>query len=189
MAHNTQTEKDAIDVEVEAEKTKKMSDFATAEEYANRKAVDLTELREEVKTAELMKKHLNEYYRMKRMQDELDEMTAKANDLTAKIELARTLPGEILKTATIPVEGLTVEEGIPLVNGLPISNLSEGEKLELCIDIAIAKPNALQLILLDGTEKLSVDNRKALYDKCKEKGLQFIATRTTDASTLEVTEL
>ena len=108
---------------------------------------------------------------------------------TNQIELARTLPGEILKEAHIPVEGLTVKDGIPLIHGLPVSNLSEGEKLSLCVDVAISKPNALQIILIDGAEKLSEDNRKALYEKCKEKGLQFIATRTTDDDCLEVTAL
>ena len=106
--------------------------------------------------------------------------------MTRKIELARNLPGEILKTATIPIEGFTVENGIPLINGLPVSNLSEGEQLNLCVDIALSKPNALQIILIDGAEKLSDENRQKLYEKCKEKGLQFIATRTTNDSEMEV---
>ena len=96
---------------------------------------------------------------------------------------------EILKTATIPVNGLTVKDGIPLINNLPISNLSEGEQLDLCIDVAISKPNTLQIILIDGAEKLSDDNRARLYARCKEKGLQFIARRTTNDSELVVTEL
>ena len=71
--------------------------------------------------------------------------------------------GEILKTATIPVKGLTVENGKPLIDGKPISNLSEGEQLMLCVDVALSKPNNLKLILLDGVEKLSENNRKLLY--------------------------
>ena len=97
--------------------------------------------------------------------------------------------GEILKAATIPVKGLTVENGKPLINGLPISNLSEGQKLDLCVDVALSKPNNLNLILLDGVEKLSDENRELLYNKCKEKGLQYIATRTTNDNELIITEL
>ena len=122
-------------------------------------------------------------------QEEVKDLKEKSEWFTNQIELARTLPGEILKEAHIPVEGLTVKDGIPLIHGLPVSNLSEGEKLSLCVDVAISKPNALQIILIDGAEKLSEDNRKALYEKCKEKGLQFIATRTTDDDCLEVTAL
>ena len=47
----------------------------------------------------------------------------------------------------------------------------------------------LQIILIDGTEKLSTGLREKLYKKCKEKGLQFIATRTTDDTAMTVVEL
>ena len=59
----------------------------------------------------------------------------------------------------------------------------------MCVDVAISKPNALQIILIDGAEKLSDANRSRLYNKCKEKGLQFVATRTTNDSEMEVAEL
>ena len=103
----------------------------------------------EATQAEQMKKHLNEYRRMVEMQSEIEKLTDKSETLTAKIELARELPGVILQTAKIPVEGLTVKNGIPLIdlgNGpLPISNLSEGQQLLLCVDVAISKPNNLQI--------------------------------------------
>jgi hypothetical protein len=136
-----------------------------------------------------MKKHLNEYYRMKKMQEEVDNLQAKSDALTEKIELARKLPGEVLSEAKIPVEGLTVKNGIPLVHNLPLSNLSDGEKLDLCVDVAISNPKGLQIILIDGAERLDDESRAALYAKCKAKGLQFIATRTTNDNELKVTEL
>jgi len=116
-------------------------------------------------------------------------MKEQSQSLTDKIEKARTLPGEILADCTIPIDGLTVENGIPLINGLPVSNLSEGEKLDLCIDVALQNPNGLNIILIDGVEKLATDLREKLYAKCKEKGLQFIATRTTDDDAMTVVEL
>lgn len=70
-----------------------------------------------------------------------------------------------------------------------VTNLSEGEKLELCVDVALSKPNSLQVILIDGVERLSDSNRDRLYAKCKEKGLQFIATRTTNSDELEINYL
>ena len=100
----------------------------------------MTELTAEVETAEAMKKHLNEYRRMVAKQSETDKLTEQSEELTRKIDLARELPGEILKTATIPIEGLNVVDGVPLINGLPVSNLSGGEMLELCVDIAASKP-------------------------------------------------
>ncbi len=164
------------------------SDMRIAEDCLGKEKTDVSELQSEVTHAEAMKKHLNEYHRMVSMEEEIKDLKAVADELTRKIELARSLPGIILETATIPIEGFTVENGVPLIHGLPVSNLSEGEKLNLCIDVTVSKPNALQLILIDGTEKLSSENRQKLYDKCREKGLQFIATRTTDGE-LEVTYL
>lgn len=178
--------KKLYEAEKEAALAKLGTDIQTAQAYAEKPLIDLTDMQEEVDTAAKMKSFLREYARMQEMQTAMDELKSKSEDLTAKIELARRLPGEILQEASIPVPGLTVENGVPLIRGLPVTNLSEGEKLNLCVDVALAKPNALQIILIDGAEKLSDENRKALYARCKEHGLQFIATRTTNESELEV---
>ena len=61
--------------------------------------------------------------------------------------------------------------------------------MDLCIDVAIQKPNGLQIILIDGVEKMATELRERLYKKCKDKKLQFIATRTTDSDDLTVVEL
>lgn len=175
-----------IDSEYAAKVAKLDGDIKIADEYIGKAPVDISAMQTEAKTAEEMKRHLNEYGRMTEMQGELEQLEEQSKGLTEKIELARTLPGKILETASLPITGLSIENGIPLINGLPVSNLSEGEKLQLCVDVALAKPNNMQILLLDGVEKLSDKNRKALYEKCAEKGLQFIATRTTDSPEMEV---
>lgn len=165
------------------------AEVAEYAEYLDREPQDVTDLVKEAEEIERMKSHINEYKRMVSLQDEVEQLAYKSQSLTDKIEKARTLPGEILANCTIPIKGLTVVNGIPLINGLPVSNLSEGEKLDLCIDVAIQKPNGLQIILIDGVEKLASDLIEQLYAKCKSKGLQFIATRTTDDDNLTVIEL
>lgn len=160
-----------------------------ANEWASKEKKDTETLENELKVAEEMKGHLNEYDRMINMQDNVKRLNEQSEQLTKKIELARSLPGVILKEAEIPVKNLTVENGVPLVNGLTISNLSEGEKLMLCVDVALSDNNSLKLILIDGVEKLSEENRKILYDICRQKGLQVIASRTTNNDTLNIVEL
>ncbi len=164
-------------------------DVGVADQYAGQEVQDTTALSAELDEAEQMRSHLNEYRRMRDMQTELDELTARSQALTDKIELARELPATILAQATIPVEGLTVEDGVPLIHGLPISNLSDGELLELCVDITVSKPGQLGIILVDGAERLDSVSRERLYAKCKAKGLQLIATRVTDSEEMEVIEL
>lgn len=164
-------------------------DMGVADQYAGQEVQDTSALSAELDEAERMRSHLNEYRRMRDMQTELDELTARSQALTDKIELARELPAVILAQASIPVEGLTVENGVPLIHGLPISNLSDGELLELCVDITVSKPGQLGIILVDGAERLDSVSRERLYAKCKAKGLQLIATRVTDSEEMEVIEL
>ena len=158
-------------------------------EYRDKQITNVTDLVKQAEYMESMKAHINEYRRMQGLQEEVKELAEKSQSLTSKIEKARTLPGEILADCNIPIEGLTVKDGTPLINGLPISNLSDGEKLDLCIDVALQNPKGLQIILIDGVERLSTEWKNRLYKKCKEKGLQFIATRTTDDEDLTVVEL
>lgn len=165
------------------------ADIGVADQYADKEPTDTTALSDEINTAEAMRKHLNEYQRMRTMQQEIEKLQAASDEFTQKINLARELPAEILETATIPIDGLTVEGGIPFINGLPISNLSDGELLELCVDVSVSKPGQLQIILVDGAERLDTESRTRLYARCKAKGLQLIATRVTDGTELEVTEL
>lgn len=172
-----------------AEKAKLEENIKIANEWATKQKYNTEILENELKIAEEMKGHLNEYDRMKIMQEKVNILSNESKKLTDKIELARNLPGEILATAKLPVENLTVKNGIPLINGLAISNLSEGEKLELCVSIALSNSNSLKLILIDGTEKLSDNNREKLYQICREKGLQIIATKTSNINELNIIEL
>jgi hypothetical protein len=123
------------------------------------------------------------------MMAECKELKAQSAALTDKINLARTLPGIVLETAAIPIQGLSVKDGIPLIHGLPISNLSSGERIELCVDITLARSHNLQIILLDGVEALDDETREKLYAKCRDKGLQVIAARTTNDTDFTVVEL
>lgn len=179
-----------INAEFDSNKAKLDKDNAIAADWANKEVVDTTELENEVETAGEMIKYINTYDRMAQYTEEIDKMQEAVTDYTNKIEIARELPSEILKTAKIPVKGLTVKDGVPLIdrgNGpLPVCNLSEGEQLDLCVDITINRPGNLKIILIDGVEKLSKENRERLYKKCKDAGLQFIATRTTDSPDMEV---
>lgn len=178
-----------IESEYETSIAKYEAEQASYAEYADMETKPIDELMAKASETEKMKGHINEWRRMLSIQEEVAELQKESNSLTEKIELARTLPGTILETAEIPIEGLSVKDGMPLINGLPVSNLSEGEKLDLCIDVAIQNPAGLQIILIDGIEKLSDKNRTRLYEKCRSKGLQFIATRTTDDNDLTVIEL
>lgn len=158
-------------------------------ELAKKEPTQFIELQEQVNESEKMKLHINEFNRMMDLKQEVLQLEDDSKSLTAKIEKARMLPGEILANSNIPIAGLTIKDGFPLINERPVSNLSEGEKLELCVSVTVAKEGNLKMILIDGVERLSSEKRTSVYSMLKEKGVQFIATRTTDDENLTVIEL
>lgn len=159
------------------------------EEYISKTPLNVNSLLEEAEGAKEMISHLSEYERMEKMNTEISELRAKANEFTSKIELARTLPATILAEAKLPLENMTTDGEAVLIDDLPVSNLSEGEKLELCVKVAMQNGKGLQLVLIDGIEKLSTQNREALYSHCRKAQLQYIVTRTTNDKDLTVIEL
>ena len=189
LAERREERVDIIRANFEAKTAKLRADLGAAEADAAGAIIDPSPLLKEINYADEMRKHLNEYKRMTTMQTKVEKLTEESEELTRKIELARELPSMILAQAEIPVEGLSVKDGIPLIHGLPISNLSDGELLELCVEISVSNPGQLQIILIDGAERLDQKSREVLYAKCKAKGLQMIATRVADTDELEVTVL
>lgn len=183
-----------INAEFEANKAKIDLDNAKAVEWLNKEIVDVTELESEVNQATEAIRHLNTYDRFKEQVATIEKLTAQSEGFTEKIGIARNLPAEILKTATIPVENLTVVNGQAMIDKgtkgvLPIGNLSDGEKLDLCVDVTLSNSQGLKIILIDGVERLSETNKNKLYAKCKIAGLQFLATQTTDSDEMEVVYL
>ena len=159
------------------------------EDLAKKPTEDFSELQKEAEHTEKMKAFVNEYHRMVGLQDSVKKLQLQSEHLTGQIEKARTLPGIILQSANIPIKGLSIQEGVPLINGLPISNLSDGEKLELCVSVAVQREGSLKMLLIDGIESLASVRRQELYDMLKGRGVQFVATRTTDDEKLTVIEL
>jgi energy-coupling factor transporter ATP-binding protein EcfA2 len=162
---------------------------AEHKELAEKSETDCSKQVQEAEHVERMKAHIMEYRRMVTLQTDVERLIEESDKLTAKIERARALPAEILQECKLPIDGLTIKDGRALINGLPVSNLSEGEKLDLCVAVATQKKNSLQLVLIDGIERLSTENRKRLYKKCRAAGIQFIATRTTDEPEMSVMSL
>lgn len=189
-------EQDKFEV-IEAEYQKNIAQFneelKAFEPYLLKQKINILPLQEEAQAALKMKQVLPQYNKMLAMNTELAELQEISDEFTRKIELARTLPATILAEANMPLGEMSIDGDTVLIkkpNGnLPISNLSEGEKLDLCVDIALKNKTGLQIVLIDGVEKLSPVNREHLFERCKASGLQFIATRTTDDNQLTVVEL
>ena len=188
-----ENEADKVKV-AEANYSEKISKYneelKTFESYIGKQKNNVQSLLEEAEAAKEMQAHLPEYDRMTSMNKEIDELRNKSEEFSAKIEKARKeLPAQILGEAKLPLENMTTDGASVLIDNLPVSNLSEGEKLNLCVEVALQNKKGMQIVLMDGVEKLSTLNRESLFSSCRKEGIQFIATRTTDDKELTVIEL
>lgn len=167
--------------EKDAEKSK--------EHLKTNKPTDIEPLEVAHKEAEVMKSYIRTADDLKVKQNELVTKKSEAEKLTDKIEYMRTKPQMLLANATMPVEGITVDnQGNVLINNRPIINLSGGERIKFVMSIVRATAGALKIILIDGFERLSPKGQKQFIDECSGDGFQYIITKVTEGN-LKITAI
>ena len=132
--------------------------------------------------------YLRDWDRIAEIRDgSLSSKQAYANELTSKIDKARNLPGELLKTAKMPIDGISVDvEGRVRINGTLIDGLSDGEKLELAMKVAKAQCGELKLICMDKWESLDIDSQNKLLAEMTTDEYQYFVTEVMDTASRKV---
>ncbi|MBB6625220.1 hypothetical protein H7E67_17530 [Clostridium gasigenes] len=192
--------------------SKKQSEILAAEENKKSeiekeqirigKTFDYLEENEEVlieplqKEAELvveMVGYLKDWDRIAEIRDGiLAGKEAYSNELTTKIDKARSLPQELLKTAKMPIKGISVDvEGNVRIGGMLIDNLSDGEKLELAMRVAKASCGELKVICMDRFESLDKDSQEELLVEMEADEYQYFVTEVakTESGEIEVEKI
>jgi len=104
-----------------------------------------------------------------------------AKVLTARIEKGREMPTELLKTAALPIPGLSVDgEGKIRIGKTLIDGLSEGEQLQLAFRVTKAQAGQLKLICLDGWNKINPTERAWIEKEISEDDFQYVVVSTED---------
>ncbi|AJD27317.1 AAA family ATPase [Clostridium botulinum] len=171
----------AIDEKINSEIEKEEIRVGKAADYLkNNEVKDIEPLQAKADEVAEMQSYLREWDRMVDIRD--NKLAAKerySNDLTARIDKARELPGELLKTAKMPIEGISVDaEGFIRINNTLIDGLSDGEKLELAMRIAKAQAGELKVICLDKFESLNPKAQKKLLEEMSSDEYQYFVTST-----------
>ena len=117
---------------------------------------------------------------------------AYSSELTAKIDKARNLPGELLKTAKMPIDGISVDaDGRVRINSVLIDGLSDGEKLELAMKVAKAQAGELKLICIDKWESLDETAQNKLLEVMTADEYQYFVTQVmnTESNLVEIEKI
>ncbi len=153
---------------------------------AETKRVDVEPIREEANTAARMKEYLREWERMQDIiRDKLSPKESRSSELTEKIQKARTLPKDLLKTAFLPVDGLAVDDkGRIRINGTLIDGLSTGESLDFAFSLAKAQAGKLKVICVDGWQLLGSKQQEIIKGAMDDEYQYFILS--TEGKDLEI---
>lgn len=141
------------------------------EELDSLETIDLTPIREKVMKADEINRNVGLLKRRKDAEEELSQLSAKAESLTAKLQEIKDEKTERMKSANFPVEGLAFgEEGITL-DGIPFDqeHLSSGQLMRVSTAIALAY-NKNGVLLIRNGAMLDQKNREMVKSMAEEAG-------------------
>jgi energy-coupling factor transporter ATP-binding protein EcfA2 len=145
------------------------------------KEIEIQPLQDKAEEIETMKGFVLSADDLFEKQIRLETKKTEVKELTHKIELARSEPSKLLKSAKMPIDGLGIDNsGNISVNGRPIDSLSGGERIEMALNIAKATAGPLKLILINGFEALDSASQQKFIDSVTDDEYQYIITCVAD---------
>lgn len=147
----------------------KATEAALADFEAFGPAPNLEEIREQLSTAEERNKIAAEKAAREKSEDELAALERAAEELTDEIESIDGEKKAALEAAQFPVPGLGFNDLGPTLNGVPLSQASQAERLRVSVAIGLALNPKLKVLLV---------REGALLD---EEALQLLAQLAEDA--------
>ena len=99
--------------------------------------------------------------------------------LTQEIEDIRKSKTDLLESAELPLEGLSVEEGELVYKGQRWDNMSGSDRLKVATAIVRKLNPRCGFVLLDKLEQMDMATLKEFGFWLEEQGLQAIATRVS----------
>ncbi|WP_322006805.1 hypothetical protein [Clostridium butyricum] len=187
-------ESEAVDSKIESEIEKVKATIGNAAKYLEEhEEVDIEPLQAEADEAQKMISYLRDWDRISEIRDnQLAPKEEYADNLTSKISKARSLPAELLQTANMPIEGISVDEYSRVrINETLIDGLSDGEKLELAMKVAKAQCGELKVICMDKWESLDKAAQDKLLESMSEDDYQYFVTEVaqTESNDVEVEKI
>ncbi|MBW7475918.1 AAA family ATPase [Paenibacillus oenotherae] len=149
--------------------------------------VDPAPLKAAADEAAGMKEYLREWQRMNDIiREKLAPKEKQSAELTAKIQTARDLPMELLKTAALPVDGLSVDaQGRIRIDGTLIDGLSEGEAWAFAFKLAKAQAGELKVICIDGWQNLG-SRQQEIIAAAQTDDYQYFLLSTIEGQPLKI---
>lgn len=142
--------------------------------------IDLGVLTERIRTADTTNAKVRQARERFALEAQLREMETKVADYTAAIEGIDEKKASALAAAEFPVPGLGFSDVGPTLNGAPLEQASQAEKLRLSVAIGAALHPRLRVMLLRDGSVLDDDGMRLLAELAEEHDLQLWLERVGD---------
>lgn len=121
-----------------------------------------------------------------RADDDALQLKHQYEEAGVKLEEVRKQKKELLKSADLPLEGLSVEDGELVYNGQKWDNMSSSEQLVVGTAIVRKLNPKCSFVLLDKLEQMDTDTLAEFGAWLEGEGLQAIATRVSTGSECDI---
>lgn len=137
------------------------------------------ELEESISNIEEINRKVRANLDKEKAEEDAQEYRRQYNQLTKEIEEKRQARIKLLDNASLPLPGLSVEEGELVYNGFRWGNMSGSDQLKVATAIVRKLNPKCGFVLLDKLEQMDQDTLNEFGRWLEEEGLQAIATRVS----------
>ena len=133
---------------------------------------DLTEIDNQIRTAEETNKKIRGNQSRKRIQEDYDLRVEESSRLTKQLEEIDKEKEFLLANATFPINGLSFDENGVLYQGIPFQQCSSAEKLRVSVAMGLAMNPELKVLLIRDGSLLDDESLQIIHDMAEEYDAQ-----------------
>ncbi len=134
--------------------------------------VDITALRTAVDQAKATNANVAKLLQKRALTAKAAQETKAADELTARMEAREKAKQDLIAAAKMPVEGLSLGDGVVLYNGLPFEQASDAEQLRASLAITMSANPRLRVIRVRDGSLLDDDAMKVVSEMAEKSGYQ-----------------
>lgn len=157
-------------------------------EIARLQDVDTAALSNQIIDADLLNRKIRSNATRKQHESVVTAKKKESDTLTAKMEAIDKAKQDALTRAQFPLPGLTFDDGAVLFNGIPFTQLSDGEKLRVSVAVGMALNPQLRVIFIRDGSLLDADGLRTVAELAEKNDYQVWLedARSTDPTALVI---
>ena len=141
--------------------------------YLAMKPIDIDPINEEISTLDDDNSKVRAMAERQTVETDYEAAKKDYEGKTEAIKKLETEKAEMFTKAKMPIPGLSIEDNGVLYNGIPLDQISDGEKLMVSLAISMALNPELRVLRIKDGSLLDSKNLKLIEDMTKENDFQI----------------